>query len=417
MKVYQVKQETVNTGIEITNYEYLREKAQDGLLQLSMSLGIEVMRMMLEEDVVQYAGPKGKHNTTGRTGYRHGHEQTTVVMGGKKIHTKRPRVRDTHGVGELVLPTLVKFQSEDPLNDAIMARLLAGVSTRKYSGTLEANDQDAVCTSKSEVSRRFITEMDRLMEEFFTRPIDDDYPVIMLDGLELGKMTILAAMGINREGEKRMLGIIEGGSENSIVVKELLNDLIARGLDPSRPRLYVLDGSKALHKGVTEIFGKDSLIQRCQVHKKRNVLSYLPKSEQANISMSLTMAYREFDYKTAKDKLLLIAGNLEHRYPKAAASLKEGLEETLTVNRLNVPGLLRETLCSTNPMESANSACRGIIRRVCNFKDGEMALRHAAAGFMGAEQGFKRVRGCKQMGVLLVMLETQTSNKPAVGKV
>jgi len=236
------------------------------------------------------------------------------------------------------------------------------------------------------------------MEEFFTRPLDDDYPVIILDGLELGKITILAAMGINREGQKRMLGIIEGGPENSIVVKDLLNDLIERGLDFSRPRLYVLDGSEALHKGVTEIVGKDSLIQRCQVHKKRNVLSYLPKSEQASISKALTMAYREFDYQTAKNKLQLIAHNLEYRYSKAAASLREGLGETLTVNRLNVPGLLRETLCNTNPMESANSACRGIIRRVCNFKDGEMVLRHAAAGFMGAEQGFHRVRGYKYIG-------------------
>jgi putative transposase len=414
MKVYQGKQETVNTGIEITNYEYLQEKAQDGLLQLSMSLGIEVMRMMLEEDVVQYAGPKGKHNTTGRIGYRHGHEQTTVVMGGKKINTKRPRVRDANGEGELVLPTLIKFQSEDPLNDAIMARLLAGVSTRKYSSTLEANDQDAVCTSKSEVSRRFIKEMDTLMEEFFTRPLDDDYPVIMLDGMELGKMTILAAMGINRDGQKRMLGIIEGGSENSIVVKDLLNDLIERGLAPSRPRLYVLDGGKALHKGVTEIFGKDSLIQRCQVHKKRNVLSYLPKSEQANISKDMTMAYREFEYAEAKERLLSIAKRLEHRYPKAATSLSEGLEETLTVHRLKIPGLLRETLCSTNPMESANSACRGIIRRVSNFKDGEMALRHAAAGFMGAERGYNRVRAYKHMGVLLAMLEINTGDQTVV---
>lgn len=414
MKVYQEKQKIVNTGIEITDYEYLQEKARDGLLQLSMSLGIEVMRMMLEEDVVQYAGPKGKHDTDGRIGYRHGHEQTTVVMGGKKIHTERPRVRATDGSGELSLPTLTKFQSEDPLNDAIMARLLAGVSTRKYCRTIEDGDQDAICTSKSEISRRFIKEMDTMMEEFFTRPLGDDYPVIMMDGLELGKMTILAAMGIDCEGTKRILGIAEGGSENSIVVKDLLSDLVERGLDPSRPRIYVLDGGKALHKGVTEVFGKDSLIQRCQVHKKRNVLSYLPKSEQANISKALTMAYREFDYKTAKDKLQLIASNLEYRYPKAAASLREGLEETLTVHRLNVPGLLRETLCSTNPMESANSACRGIIRRVCNFKDGGVALRHAAAGFMGAEQGFKRIRGYKHMGVLLAMLKSETDKQLAI---
>lgn len=225
------------------------------------------MLIMLEEDVMQYAGLKGKHGTADRTGYRHGYEQTTVVMGGTKIRTKRPRVRSVSGDLELPLPTLAQFQREDPLNEAIMARLLAAVSTRKYYRTVEG--QDTICTSKSEVSRRFIKEMDKLMEEFFTRPLSDDYPVIIIDGLEPGKMTILAAMGIARDGKKRMLGIIEGGSENSIIVMELLNDLLARGLDPLSPRLYVLDGSKALYKGVTDIFGKDSLIQRCQVHKKR----------------------------------------------------------------------------------------------------------------------------------------------------
>lgn len=415
MKVYQEKQEMVNTGIEITNYDILQEKAKDGLLKLSMSLGIEVMRMMFEEDVTMYAGPKGKHGTAKRVGYRHGSDQTTVVMGGKKIHVERPRVRAADGSGELPLPSLGQFQSEDPLNDAIMAKLLAGVSTRKYANTIEGDTKGgAVCTSKSEVSRRFIKEMDKMMEEFFTRPLCDEYPVIMMDGLELGKMTILAAMGINRDGRKHMLGIIEGGSENTTVVKGLLNDLIGRGLDPSRPRLYVLDGGKALHKGVTDVFGKEALIQRCQVHKKRNVLSYLPKSEQANVSKDMTMAYREFEYAEAKEQLLSIAKRLEHRYPKAAASLSEGLEETLTVHRLKVPGLLRETLCSTNPMESANSACRGIIRRVSNFKDGEMALRHAAAGFMGAEQGFNRIRGYKHMGVLLAMLEINTDDQTVI---
>lgn len=411
MKVYQEKQEIVNTVIEVTN-QILQEKAKDGLLKLSMSLGIEVMRMMFEEDVTMYAGPKDKHGTVERVGYRHGSDQTTVVMGGKRIHVERPRVRAADGYGELPLPSLGQVQSEDPLNDAIMVKLLAGVSTRKYASTIEGDTKDgAVCTSKSEVSRRFIKEMDKMMEEFFTRPLCDDYPVIMMDGLELGKMTILAAMGIDRDGRKHMLGIIEGGSENTTVVKGLLDDLIGRGLDPSRPMLYVLDGGKALHKGGTDVFGKEA--QRCQVHKKRNVLSYLPKSEQANISKALTMAYREFEYTNAKGKLLSIAKRLEHRYPKATASLSEGLEETLTVHRLKVPGLLRETLCSTNPMESANSACRG-IRRVSDFKDGEMALRHPAAGFMGAEQGFRRVRGYKNMGVLLAMLEIKTVDQTAI---
>ena len=198
MKVYQEKQETVNTGIKIADYEFIQEKARDGLLRLSVSLGIEVMRLMFEEDVTLYAGPKGKHGITERTGYRHGYEQTTVVLGGKKIHTKRPRVRSINGDGELPLPSLAPFQTEDPLNEAIMARLLAGVSIRKYCRTIEG--QDGICTSKSEVNRRFIQQMDKLMEEFFTRPLNDDYLVMVIDGLELGKMTVLAAMGITRDG-------------------------------------------------------------------------------------------------------------------------------------------------------------------------------------------------------------------------
>ena len=210
---------------------------------------------------------------------------------------------------------------------------------------------------------------------------------------------------------KRILGIAEGGSENSTVVKGLLEDLIHRGLDAARPRLYVLDGGKALHKAIMDIFGIAALIQRCQVHKKRNVLSYLPESERSNVSVAMTLAYREFEYDTARSKLMNIVDKLEHRYPKAAASLLEGLEETLTVHRLNIPVLLRETLCSTNPMESANSACRSIIRRVSNFRDGEMALRHAAAGFMEAERGFRRIKGYRQLTVLMAMLsehETDT---------
>jgi len=300
MKVYQENNNSVNGSIQIINSTVLHEKACYGLMELSMSLGLEVMRMMLEEDVAQYAGPKGKHNTEGRTGYRHGTDKTTVVMGGKKVRVDRPRVRATDGSGELPLETLSVFQSEDPLNKAIMARLLSGVSTRKYARTIEGEAADSICTSKSEISRRFIAGMDSLMQEFFARTLNQDYPVIMIDGLELGKMTILAAMGIDSDGKKRILGIVEGGSENSTVVKVLLDDLIRRGLDAERPRLYVLDGGKALHKAVTDTFGKAALIQRCQVHKKRNVLSYLPESEQANVSIAMTMATENSSMKLLK---------------------------------------------------------------------------------------------------------------------
>ena len=184
------------------------------------------------------------------------------------------------------------------------------------------------------------------------------------------------------------------------MVKALLADMVERGLDASEPRLYILDGGKALHKAVKDTFGKKAVIQRCQVHKKRNVLSYLPESEQANVSLAMTTAYREFEYGKAKASLELLADNLAYRYPKAADSLREGLEETLTAHRLKLPGLLRQTLSSTNAMESANSGCMGIIRRVCNFKNGAMTLRYAAAGFLEAERGFRRIKGYKQIPIL-----------------
>jgi len=374
------------------------ELASEGLLALSVQVGLEVLRQMLAVDVTALAGAKGRHNPD-RSAYRHGTETTRVVMGGQKVSVKRPRVRSKEG-SELQLPTLSVFQNEDPLNRVLLQRLLCGVSTRKYSRTLDESLEDAACVSKSEASRRFAAAMEARMDEFFKRRIEGSFPAMMIDGLELGKMTIIAAMGIDSEGRKRILGLAEGGSENSEVVKALLADMVERGLDASEPRLYILDGGKALHKAVKDTFGKKAVIQRCQVHKKRNVLSYLPESEQANVSLAMTTAYREFEYVKAKASLELLADNLAYRYPKAADSLREGLEETLTAHRLKLPGLLRQTLSSTNAMESANSGCMGIIRRVCNFKNGAMTLRYAAAGFLEAERGFRRIKGYKQIPIL-----------------
>jgi transposase-like protein len=398
MKGYQKERASVNGSIEVMDMEPLAELASEGLLALSLQVGLEVFRQMLARDVMVLAGVKGRHNPD-RSAYRHGTETTRVVMGGQKVSVKRPRVRSKEGA-ELQLPTLSAFQNEDPLNRALLQRLLCGVSTRKYSRTLDESLEDTLCVSKSEASRRFAAAMESRMDEFFKRRFEGSYPVMMLDGLELGKMTIIAAMRIDAEGKKRILGLAEGGSENGEVVKALLNDLIERGLDASEPRLYILDGGKALHKAVKDVFGKKTVIQRCQVHKKRNVLSQLPDSEQANVSLAMTMAYREFEYVKAKSSLELLSDNLVYRYPRAADSLREGLEETLTVHRLKLPGLLRQTLASTNAMESANSGCMGIIRRVCNFKNGAMTLRYAAAGFLEAERGFRRIKGYKQIPIL-----------------
>ena len=406
MQGYQKERKSVKGKIEVLDASALAELASEGLLALSLELGLEVMRQMVEGDVEAQAGQRGKHSPE-RKAYRHGTERTRVVLGGQKVSVERPRVRSKSGE-ELPLPTLRAFQNEDPLNASLLTRLLSGVSTRKYGRTIEGISGEALCVSKSAASRRFGTAMKARMEEFFKRRIEGSYPAMMVDGLQLGKLTILAAMGIDAEGKKRILGLAEGGSENTEVVKALFADLIERGLDPSEPRLYVLDGGKALSRAVKDVFGKNAVIQRCQVHKKRNVLSHLPESEQANVSVAMTMAYREFDYDKAKSALELLANNLAYRYPKAADSLREGLAETLTAHRLKLPGLLRQTLSSTNAMESANSVCMGIIRRVCNFKDGAMTLRYAAAGFLEAERAFRRIRGYKQMPILQNALERLT---------
>jgi len=409
MKLYQKEQKEVKESIQILDTDALVECASKGLLNLSVQLGLEVVRQLMDEEVVEHAGAKGKHDPN-RTAFRHGTEATKVVLGGGKMSTKRPRIRDKEG-GEIPLTTLELFQNEDCLNQSILSKLLSGVSCRKYVRTVDAGDADITCASKSEVSRRFTAGMDALMNEFFNRPIVEKYPAILMDGLVLGKMTIVAAMGIDADGKKRVLGLVEGGSENSEVVKSLLEDLVQRGLSQSEPRLFVLDGGKALHKAVKDMFSGSAVIQRCQVHKKRNVLDHLPQSEQGNVSIMLTNAYREFEYDKAKARLERLINYLEHRYPKAADSLREGLEETLTVHRLEVPGLLRQTLSSTNAMESANSACKGVIRRVSHFKNGATVLRHAAAGFMEAEKGFRRIKGYRQLPLLMNKLNSLTNIK------
>jgi len=386
--------------------------ANEGLLALSVELGMNVMGQMLEADVIAYAGPKGKHNPD-REAYRHGkNEKTSVVLGGAKISVDRPRVRSKRGKDgvELPLPSLELFQNSDPLTEAVLRRVLQGVSMRAYKKTLDYGKEEATSVSKSEAGRRFILGMEDEMNVFLSRRLEEDYDVIMIDGLGVGKWTVIAALGITSTGNKKILGLIDGATENSAVCKTLLENLVERGLDPEVKRLYVIDGSKALHKAIKDSFGESAPVQRCQVHKKRNVLDHLPESERPNISKQITLAYLEFDEETAMKKLNLLADNLEYRYPSAAASLREGLEETLTVHRLKVPGLLRQTLCSTNPIESANSIARQTTGRVKNWQNGTQVLRWLTAGFMQAERGFRRINGYRQMPILINALRYNQSD-------
>ena len=409
MKEYQRNPESVkskkygeaNKLVNVVDVDQLMAIAEEGLATMFFNVGVEAMYQILEQDVEELVGPKGKHNS-GRTAYRHGTEQTKVVLGDKKISVNKPRVRsEGHDVP---IPSLSYFQGEDRLDRTILIRLLSGISTRKYGRTVSEDGVDSVAVSKSEVSRRFKTELKKVMDEFFNRRLDESYYAIMVDGMERGGITIVAALGITDDGRKEVLGVVEGGTENNIVVKRLFEDLISRGLSTDVPRLYVLDGAKALYKAVRDTFGDMALIQRCQVHKKRNVLSHLPQSEQGNIGLAISRAYLEFDYDKAFSQLNAISNNLDERYPDAAASMREGLEDTLTVHRLGVPGLLRKTLSNTNAMESANSVAAGVVRRISKWQDGEMVLRHMAAGFIEAERGFRRIKGFKQIPIFVAAL-------------
>jgi transposase-like protein len=402
MRGYQEKGVGVKGTIAILDEEPLVRCAAEGLKALCIQVGMEVMAQLLEGEVEAVCGPKGQHNAE-RGAYRHGKEKSRVVLGGEKVSIEKPRARSKDG-HELPLGVLELFQNEDPLNEEIVERLLCGVSTRKYERTMKPSGIEGGSTSKSEVSRRFIAGMERMMTEFFSRQIDDDYPAIEMDGTMLGKMTVIVALGISRDGKKRILGLIEGGTENHTVANALLSDMISRGLTADVPRIFVLDGGKGLHKAVKDTFGGKVKIQRCQVHKKRNVLSHLPESEQATVGFRLNRAYLEHDFDKAKAALERIADDLQAHYPSAAASLREGLEETLTVHTLGLPGLLRQTLSSTNAIESANSVCMGVLRRVSRFRDGQMILRHAAAGFLEAERGFRRIYGYRELPFLTAAL-------------
>ena len=413
MKDYQKEEGLVNGVktpvlegcVQLLDPEPLRTILNDGLDALSKQLGMEVLGQLVEQDVVELVGKKGKHDPK-RTAYRHGSEKTKIVMGGEKVPFDKPRVRTKDGK-ESSLPTLEMAQSTDPLSRIVLTRVLNGISTRKYERSLVSGFKENAAVSKSEVSRRFNAGLEQLMNDFFDRRIgDDDYPIIMIDGMNVGDMTVITAMGISSDGEKKVLGLISGGTENNLSVKALLEDLVERGFKTDVPRLYVLDGSKALAKAVKDTFGGYAVLQRCQVHKKRNVLSHLPKSEQANIGLAISKAYLEFEYNKARKLLEQMATNLEYRYPDAAASLREGLEDTLTVHKLGVPALLRKTVSNTNAMESLNSTATGYVRRIRRWRDGEMILRHMAAAFSEAEKGLRRLKGYRQIPLLKESLLT-----------
>jgi transposase-like protein len=325
------------------------------------------------------------------------------------VAVERPRVRSADGRSELPLETYAHFADRDPLTKSVLERMLGGVSTRRYRRTQEPVgsqlERAARSTSKSSVSRTFIERTRRSLGELMSRRLDDvRLAVMMIDGLELQGRTNVVALGITTEGVKIPLGLWEGSTENATVATALLSDLVQRGLDPEQGILFVIDGAKALRKAIRNVFG-DAPVQRCLRHKERNVLEHLPERERPNVKQRLRRAWTLDDHARAFDQLRRLAGELDRSYPGAAGSLREGMEETLTLTRLGVTGSLRRTLESTNPCESMIEIVRRTQRNVKRWSSGEMALRWTAAGMLEAEQQFRKIIGYRDLATLVIAIE------------
>jgi putative transposase len=377
-------------------------------LGLCIDAGQKVLAAMMEADRIALCGPKGVPDTA-RRAVRGGTTASQVVLGGQRIAVRRPRARSMTE-GELALRSFDWAAGSDPLDAATMAAIAAGVSTRRYASTQEpvpaAHRPRAA--SKSAVSRRFVQLSQEQLAQWLARPIGElDLPVVMIDGIHLRDRVILLALGIDAQGNKHVLGLREGSTEAARVVASLLSDLIERGLDAQRVRLWVIDGGKALRKAITQTFGACALIQRCQEHKRRNVLEHLPEDAHAGVKRALKDAWSASDADLARRQLSRLASSLQAKHPGAAASLREGLEETLTAQALGITGALYRTLRTTNPIENLNGSVAHYCRNVKRWGDGQMVLRWVASALSDAATRMRKLRGCGQMRTLLKTLDAR----------
>ncbi len=341
-----------------------------------------------------------------RQALRGGRVASSLVLGGRRVAVSRPRVRSVEG-RELRLPSWRAWSARDPLTARAMEQMVLGVSARRYARSLEPLPQavEVRGISKSAVSERFVYGTERKLAELMSRELRGlRLVVLMIDGVRFGEHLVLAAVGVDERGQKRVLGLREGATENAAAVRALLADLVERGLDPERSLLVVIDGAKALHKAVVEVFGAHAPIQRCREHKKRNVSEALPERLRAAVRAAMNQAYATRDPKRARRLLDNLARRLEHQHPGAAASLREGLDETLTVMRLGLAENLERVLASTNLIENLFSRVREIGRRVRRWQSGTMVLRWTAAGVLEAERGFRKVAGYRGIPMLVAAL-------------
>jgi putative transposase len=404
----QVGQEGGETAMGENDRRARESKGQSPQLDLLTPLhewvaaaGLAAVMELLERERAALCGMRYRHNRA-RGAFRGGHVSSSLVFGGRRVALRRPRVRGCDG-RELKLPSWQAWSARDPLTRRAMEQMLLGVSTRKYARSLETLppglQQRAI--GRSAVSRRFASHTEHKLTQLLSQNLAAlELPVLMIDGVHFGTHVVLVALGIDAQGRKRVLGLWEGATENAAACKALLAHLAERGLRTDRATLVVIDGSKALARAVREVFGARALIQRCREHKKRNVTDALPRQTRTAMRQLLNQAYATGDLARARKLLEQQARQLQRAHPGAAAALREGLEETLTVTKLGLPDQLERALCSTNPIENLFSRVRAIARRVSHWRDGYMVLRWTAAALTESQPTFRRIYGWKSMALL-----------------
>jgi transposase-like protein len=390
----------------------LIEQSELALWQVIDVTGRACVEAVLEMSAQEVAGGKSPGKASGEVRW-HGGQDGLVHLGDRKLRVRRPRLRHKTD-GEVPVPAYEAIKTGSKLASRMMSILLDGVSTRKYQRVIPEMAQ-TVGVSKSAVSRANIEAGQKLLQELAERRLDDlDLLIVYLDGLRLGEHHILGAVGVDSSGQKHVLGLREGSSENTTVVTELLNDLVRRGLAPDRRRLFVIDGSKALRNGIDAVFGAGNPVQRCRTHKLRNVLDHLPKDQHANAKSTLRAAWK-LSAQQGKRQIEQLAKWYEKKHPSASASLLEGLDELFTINAMGLPPKLMRCLATTNVIESTNGGVRQRIHRVKNWQDGSMALRWASAAFEATASNFRKIMGHQQLWMLKAHLEqSQTEEKVGV---
>jgi transposase-like protein len=388
-------------------------RSREALMGLCITTGLQVFEQMMEADRQALCGPLRVHDEGPQ---RYGYTPSEVTLGGRRVPIRRPRVR---GDREVELPSFAWAASRDPLDEVSWQHLVSGVATRGYAG-VQPELPEGICgraDSRSAISRRFVALSQKKLTECLSRPLSDlDIWAVMLDGIAFEERMVLVALGIAGDGEKHVLGLWEGTTENAAVARALLRDLIDRGLRTDRRMLFVIDGAAALRKALRELWGDLAVVQRCQIHKLRNVTDHLPETMRPRVRKAIDEAYRLENAQLAKRRLEQLAQGLELEHPSAASSLREGMDETLTLQRLGIRGTLWGTLRSTNPIENLNGSIATFTRNVKRWLGGTMILRWVGSAVLEAEQRFRRVKGYQQMPVLIRALQKPSSLTPLTSK-